>query len=119
MFGTNLKEKGSSILYMVFISTILLAIASGISAILIHQIKIMGEMGHSVVAFYAADSGIEKILVDWNNPPLGGISGVLPNGASYEVSVFQSGNGGCSSDNYCIRSVGAYGKTKRAIEISY
>jgi hypothetical protein len=120
MFNIDFKkEKGMSLLYIVFITTILLAIASGISSILVYQVKIMSGIGHSVVAFYAADSGIERVLMDWNSPPEEEIEETLSNLATYKVSVFISGDGGCEADNYCIRSVGTYKDTKRAIEISY
>ena len=99
--------------------SILLAISFGISGILIQQIKMLGEIGHSVVAFYAADSGIERVLMDRDNP-----SNIpktfLSNGAAYEVVVAGGGTGDCLIDfNYCIKSIGEYQKTKRAIEINY
>jgi len=123
----NQKQKGISVLYVVFIASILLAISLGISAILIQQIKMMREIGYSVVAFYAADSGIERVLMDWQNPDLTPhyYSCFLPicslaNGATYEVFVAGGGDGDCPIDfNYCIKSIGEYQKTKRAIEISY
>ena len=112
-------------MYVVFIMSILLAIGFGLSGILVQQIKMLGEIGYSVVAFYAADSGIEKVLVDRQAPNLtpGYYSCFLPtcslsNGATYEVFVVPSG-GSCSALNFCIKSIGKYQKVKRAIEISY
>ena len=114
------NKKGISVLYVVFIMSILLAIGFGLSGILVQQIKMLGEIGYSVVAFYAADSGIEKVLVDRQAPNLtpGYYNSSLVNGATYEVFVVPSG-GSCSALNFCIKSIGRYQKVKRAIEINY
>jgi len=60
----NIKnsQKGISLVLTFFIMMIILAITSGIGVILFSEIKIIRGMGNSVVAFYAADSGIEKTL---------------------------------------------------------
>ena len=117
------EKKGISVLYAVFIMSILMAISFGISAILISQIKMLGEIGYSVVAFYAADSGIEKAMYALY------IQGVSPSfinylgnvgEASYSVSGFEPGTLlDCPTppnDYYCIKSIGTYHATKRAIE---
>jgi len=117
-----MNQKGVAVLYVIFVVTILLAISFGISGILISQIKMLGEIGHSVVAFYAADTGIEKVLVDRQAPNLTPYyyDGSLDNGATYTVSVIQGGSPGCGSGfYYCIKAIGAYQNTKRAIEINY
>jgi hypothetical protein len=123
MSSINSKQKnkqGMSLLFAVLVMSILLAIGSGVSGILIPQIKMLGDIGYSVVAFYAADSGIEEILVDRSNPPSEGISGSLSNGASYQVYVKAGGEEGCAAEfNYCIKSIGSYKGIKRAIEIHY
>ena len=56
------KEQGISLIITFFIMTIILAMVLVISTILYDQIKVIKNMGDSVVAFYAADSGIEKVL---------------------------------------------------------
>lgn len=55
-------ESGVSLYFAVIITSLLLAITLGLSTILISQIKILKEMGDSVIAFFAADTGMEKIL---------------------------------------------------------
>ena len=119
------EKKGISVLYAVFIMSILMAISFGISAILISQIKMLGEIGHSVVAFYAADSGIEKAMYALYSQ---GVSPSFINylgnvgEASYSVSGFEPGTSNCPNppnQYYCIKSIGDYQKTKRAIEASY
>jgi len=99
---------------------IFLAVALGLTTILIGQMGIMKGMGDSVVAFYAADSGIEKILMIRGTLSDGDfIQYSLPNGATYEVTVTESAPGICNASTFCIKSIGAFRGTKRAIEITY
>ena len=81
----------------------------------------LGEIGHSVVAFYAADSGIEKAMYALYSQGVSlpfNYSGTV-GGASYSVSGFEPGTLDCPTppnDYYCIKSIGTYHATKRAIE---
>ena len=111
-------QKGTSLYLAVAIMTILLAIALGISSIFLGQVKVMRGLGYSVIAFYAADAGIERILLIRDNP-LDIPETFLSNGASYRVIVEFAGTGSCTAENYCIKSIGSYKETNRAIEISY
>lgn len=116
------KQQGVSLYLAITIMTILLATAFGLSTIFINQIKMIREMGHSVIALCAADAGIEAVLVDRGNPNLTPdfYSGALSNGATYQVIVTVGGAGDCLAEkNYCIKSVGSYLKSRRAIEIIY
>ena len=112
------QEKGISLIYVVFIMAILFSIAFGISRILITQVKTLRTAGQSVVAFYAADSGIEEVLMNWQGTPFN-TSATLSNEASYEVSVVSSSDPNCSANNWCIKSIGEYRGIRRAIEINY
>lgn len=58
------SQKGISLLFIVLITSLILAIGLGISSLLIQEMRIMGEIGYSVIAFYAADNGIEAALYD-------------------------------------------------------
>ncbi len=76
---SNIKnsQKGISLVLTFFIMAIILAIVFGVSAILFSEIKIIRGMGNSVVAFYAADSGIEKTFYyDRKKIPAGGERGL-------------------------------------------
>ena len=116
----NNKEKGVSLYIAVVITSILLAIVLGISAILVGQIKIIRGMENSVLALYAAETGIERALMERADPSLlDGSGDVMDNGAGYQLTIFSSGAGGCSADNFCVKSVGSYSGVKRAIEIEY
>ena len=129
-------QKGISLLFIVLITSLILAIGLGLSALLIQEMRIIGEIGYSVVAFYAADNGIEEALYDlYQNPsPLAEHSGNL-NGAPYQTFAkcdrdTPSGecllgdaniDPNCDGDTlkYCLKSVGSYKRVKRAIEIKY
>jgi hypothetical protein len=114
------SDRGVSIYLAIMTVGILLALALGINAILVGQIKITREMGDSVVAFYAADSGIERVLIEDNPRNLDGYEEELDNGARFSIAVFGGGEGGCDPEKiFCIKSLGTYKKVKRAIEIQY
>ena len=114
-------QRGISLYLSVIILAIILAIVLGLSAILFGQIKIVREMGYSVVAFYAADTGIEKVLAMINPEECtesNHCEGKLDNGASYSVITLAGSTQDCDSQySYCIRSVGTYKETQRAIEV--
>jgi len=127
------QQKGISLLFVVLIMGVILAIGLGISGILVQQTRMTGEIGYSVVSFYAADSGIEQELYDLYKLPEGEHSPGYPGNigdASYVVTAK------CGNKNqecpatfdepdpdldaiYQVKSVGTYQKTKRAIEIKY
>ena len=116
-------QSGVSLYLAITVLIILLAIVLGLTAILVSQIQMVREMGYSVIALSAADTGIEAVLVDWGTPDLtpGHYNGFLGNGATYEVFVTPAG-GSCTALNYCIKSVGTYPSSegvRRAIEITY
>ncbi|MBI1866557.1 MAG: hypothetical protein HY005_00885 [Candidatus Staskawiczbacteria bacterium] len=70
------NNKGVSLIITFFILTIILAIVLSISALSYNQIKIIRSVGNSVSAFYAAESGLEKVLYyDRKQIPAGGARG--------------------------------------------
>ncbi len=119
-------QRGVSIYFAFMIMTVLLAAALGMSALLVSQIKTIRGMGDSVVAFYAADTGIEKILYDASTgtniiivcpestpTPCTGVLGE----ASYRVFVRGPGSN-CDGENYCVISTGIFRGTRRAIQVT-
>lgn len=108
------------------IISILLAIVLGMGTILLGQLKVIKGMENSIMAFYAADTGIERVLID-RNSPFNISETILPNGAKYEVFVYKGREilggpeGNCTGAglHYCIKSVGVYKETRRAIEVAY
>ena len=122
MFNT---EKGVSIYLAVMIMAILLAIVLGLNAILVGQIKIIRNMGYSVVAFYAAETGIEAALYDPScettcelhaDLDLGG--GNISHYDVYGLSPGSNPQGNCSGIYYCLQSMGTFEQTRRAIQVS-
>jgi Tfp pilus assembly protein PilX len=127
MSPTKKFQKGVSLYLTIVILSVLTAAFLSLVTISVSQIRIIWTLGHSIVAFYAADSGIEEMLKDREspNPSYSGYLDLNGNGtpdnnedAFYEVTVTASGSN-CSAQNYCVKSVGRYKKTKRAIEIKY
>jgi len=135
----EVSKKGVSIYLALMIMFILLAIGLGISTILVSQMKMIREMGYSVIAFYAADTGIEEELYEMNIPPWfysdfldldgdgGGLPGSCPetlqdpDDACYKVEVIAAGEADCPSPpatNRCIRSAGIFRGTSRAIKVT-
>ena len=138
MFNTKKSQKGISLLFVVLIMSVILSIGIGISGILIQQTKMMGEIGYSVVSFYAADSGIERQLFDlYKTPPeqlhqSQYIMANVGNNVSFTVNAKCGASvssekclpglsvaAECNAANVCIKSTGAYKETRRAIEIKY
>ncbi len=125
MLNTNQKisKKGAALVISIIILTTLLAISLGLSTILIGQMKMFKGMEDSVQAFFAADTGIEKVLfVVKNQEPneVGWpISGYLNNNeAKYEVQYLDKGENSCSGSYYCLKSKGVFRERQRAIEIA-
>lgn len=56
------RQKGVSLIITLFIMIILLAVVLSISALLYSEVKIIRNIGNSVAGYYAAESGIEKVL---------------------------------------------------------
>ncbi len=123
------KERGVSLIFVIFVMSIVLSIGLGISAITVQQIKLLRDLGHSVVAFSAADTGIEQSLYMLYKS--GGATSTFSgacDGATYVVETI-CGNlnlycpSGMTQDSgldayYLTKSIGDYQDTKRAIEIT-
>ena len=58
----NQQQRGVSLLITFIVTIIMLAIILSVSTLLFSQVKVLGNMGSSVSAFYAAYSGVEKTL---------------------------------------------------------
>ncbi len=122
-------QRGVS-LYMVFmIMTLLLGIGFGMSALLLTQLDTLRGIGYSVLAFYATDAGIERVLyIDQktcvNSPTrLSCLQGAAPsqsqslsNGAAYTITI-ESPGGACTTPTYCAKSVGTYQQARRAVRV--
>lgn len=123
-------ERGVS-LYMIFmVMTLLFGIGFGMSALLLSQLDTLKGIGYSVLAFYATEAGIDRVLYidqkDCVNAPdrVGCLHGVvdplgvqtLSNGAQYTLTI-ESPGGACTASTYCVKSVGTYQQARRAVRV--
>ncbi len=107
------SQKGAtSILLSILILSMISVIGLGISTLIIQQIKMSGQTGQSVVAFYAADAGAERCLyeVRKNGVAVCPYAETFTNGAEYATTY----NG---SDT--ITSIGQFMDASRKVELSW
>ena len=110
-------QRGVAIILALMVMSGILGMVLGLSATIVSEIQFNRSVGFSVPALYAADSGIEKVLVNRDSPA--DISQTtLSNGATFEVVVTAGGLGSCAAASYCIISTGMFQDARRAIEIT-
>lgn len=126
-------RRGVSIFLAMMMLTLIFSLALGLNTLLVSQVKTMRDSGNSVIAFYAADSGIEWASWQWNLDLLNednysgldypGYLDLNNNGildaaadATYDVTAVGPGEGLCPSEaNFCAKSIGNYKGTRRVI----
>ncbi len=122
LFRLNRRHgrKGIAIYLAAVTLSIVMTAAFGTSLISLYQLKNVNEAGKSVVAFAAAETGIEWALanvteLDYGSKcPVGGPEVVnLDNGAVYKVICELCGGG----EYLCVWSEGTYKDTQRTIKI--
>lgn len=112
----NISKKGAvTILLSVLLLSILLVIGLGISGLMLYQIKMSGQVGESVVAFYAADSGAERCLYDVrqlsaSSCPYSGVSLDFDSQATYTTNYNGTNQ---------ITSIGQFRGAGRKVELSW
>lgn len=113
----NIKqnERGVVIYLVMVILALLLSVGLGLCTVLVSQLKIINTLGNSVIAFYAAETGIEQAQL---HPTATYSASGSVGDATYTATGISSG-GVCTPTNFCIRSVGTYKGMRRAIEIQY
>lgn len=114
------SQKGVSLYLAVIIMSIILAMVLGMTTILTGQIKTMRGIENSVIAFYGADTGIERLLKEKGESVFGEMTIGTEKKVEYTVEKKEGGSvDWCPADKkYCIRSFGTYKQTKRAIKIT-
>lgn len=121
-------QKGVALYLALLVLTVLLAIGLIITTLLVGQLRIIRGLGDSVIAFYAADTGVEKALSELYGGSCGiGYSceynGRIGNSdAYYSVKFFwrETDPLNCPppNDYFCIKSTGIYQGVRRSIESS-
>jgi len=110
MFNTN-SEKGVSLYISFMIMIVLLSVALGMSTILVSEVQTIREMGKSVIAYYAAETGFERILYN-----------IYQEGKLEEVEEDWGEEYGYTAEvsfcdpNTCVRSKGRYKGVQRALQ---
>jgi len=115
------NQKGASLYLAIVIIGIVSAMALGLNTISFKGIAITKELGRSPIALYAADTGIERTIYEEHYGGAGigdAFSDTLSNGAEYKSEILGPGMGICPAGvYYCVKSVGIYKGTRRAILI--
>jgi len=108
-------KRGASLLLTLLIISAVLSIAFGISGLSLGEIKISRDAPKSLIAYYAADAGIEcQMFADRLSEP-NCPNACLDVGSKicYEITV-----SGVSPDR-TVKSSGIYQDIRRAIELTY
>ena len=106
-------NKGISIYFAVIMMSIMLAITLGVATIVIRLLQSTTQLGTSVAAFYAADTGIERVLYKCTHDGCStgdSLSGNLVIGSSYNVIY--------NDQAINVTSTGLYAGVKRSIYIN-
>ena len=116
----NNSQKGVTLYFTLVIMAILLGAVFSINTLIVSQIKSIKEMGNSVIAFYAADSGAETALHDGKTgfPASSSYAETLSNDASYIAEPIATSSPSCDGQWYCIESVGTFQDTQRRVKIT-
>ena len=130
-YNLSKTNKGVVLILTILISVGILAIALGVTSLMVGEIRITREIPWALKAYYAAEVGIERSLyynrkgtgaVDIGSPPNctggGAICLDAGNTVCYSVDVIAAGPN-CTADSYCIKSYGCYKRIKRSVEVSY
>jgi len=124
-------QSGISLYLTIIIMTILLAIVLGLTTIFLSQVVMLREMGHSVVALYSAEAGIERVMYairkgGFSLPPdepcgeSGGFADCWAGNPSYIIKIKNyATDAGGNLTSAAIVSKGTYSGVSRAIEISW
>ena len=110
------KEKGVAALFItMMVMLVSLSMVLGLTAIFVSYIRVIEGMGDSVVAFYAANSGIERLLYlrDKLRQDITSIDGTLINEAA-TYNVRHSIVGGREH----FESIGIFKEARRSIRIT-
>lgn len=114
------ENRGVSLLLTLLIMAALLAIAFGISRLSLGEIKITRDVPKSLVAYYAAEAGVEQVLYNdrTSSPPLpSGSNSECLDPPTNEICYVVEFSG--DSPNRTIRSNGSYKEVRRTIEVTY
>jgi len=119
-------NRGAALYLGLLLTTTLIAVGLALITLSILQIKSIKEIGSSLVAFFGADSAIERALYEESKGDDITIctratpcQGNLGQETTYRIVVLSSGQEECPSDRMrCIETVGIFREVRRAIRIT-
>jgi Tfp pilus assembly protein PilX len=111
----TISQQGAiSIVLATLLLITLVIISVGISALVVRQIRMSGQIEYSVIAYYAAEAGAERCLYGVRQQGASTCSsGSLDNGATYQASYTSS------TPDHIITSAGQYSGVSRKLELSW
>lgn len=123
------SQKGVAIYLTSFLMTLALGVGLGVGSVVVKQWNTTKDLGDSVAAYYAAETGIEQVLYEGRNGDdadtlrsnlisSGKTQVSLQNSSTGSMEIIDSTDASCSGDYYCILSRGTFESTSRAIRIS-
>lgn len=121
------KQKGASLYFALITLSILMLVVFGISTIIVIQVGTIRRAGDSVIAFYAADAGIERALYGIKLGELSIGDSLqeyldLDIAVRYDTSILATTSPECPPGTvyYCIKSIGTYEdvNTRRGIQVN-
>ncbi len=122
MIETKLQKlnQGITLYLTVIMIALILTISFSLTALFLAQVKFLRDIGYSVPAFYAAETGIERALYYSSLGETGPWSETLDNTASYSVTYLSPGDSGCpaTATAYCLKSISSYRGVRRGIRVS-
>ena len=108
----NKKNKGIALVLTMIILSVVLGMALITSLVFSKQIKTSSSISDSIIAYYAAETGIEFALWYYKeNEELPENQEDTIGNAKYIIEV--------DKDNNIIKSIGSYKNTKRAIKVNF
>lgn len=115
------NQKGVSVYITIIMLSILLAVSLGLAGIITGAAKMVGSLSNAVIAFHAADTGIEQALYQIKSSAgatCTNINGTCGTDCSYAVTITKTG-ATCADAGTEIKSLGTYKTTKRKVEAAY
>lgn len=120
-------EKGAAPIFItMMVMVVSLGIVLGLTAIFIGHLRIIRGMGDSVIAFYAANSGIERLLFEERfcrlqtgpcfSPCASDCFGLVP-GASFSATLTNGASYSARFIDGQFESIGIFGTARRAIRV--
>ncbi|MDP2930576.1 MAG: hypothetical protein Q8N56_03165 [bacterium] len=117
----NTSQKGIALYLTIMVTGLIMVIAFSMVGVFVSQLGTLRDIGNSVLAFCAAETGAERALYGLSKGETGPQwQEELSNGASFTVIIQNPGEGDCPSSilNYCLKSIGVYKEVRRGLRIT-